>query len=257
MSIDDAIKAFDFLAKFNGWAFTLLAVALGITLAFLLANITDKIFPEKSIKLWIIGITILFVWAMLLFMKLQADDNTQMLYKANNIRNYLIRNDNYKCDYTTLARQFDTSKVITAEKRQNIIDIVSKFPDVFVKTTLAYSQDKEGVKLVDKEVYTTMTEKLLPMFKETILYYMKQDQIDTMNFAEIQAKIDDRCDNYMLDMLIAKNPKLFTFIVARPHPYREPTRTGEKYINTTAHEVGGVPSLKINTDTMKMQVVKR
>jgi hypothetical protein len=255
MKIQDAENAFDFLSKLDWYGIIGLIIGVSLVVAFLVAGIVDKLYENKKVKRIIILAVIFFVILCICILKSEANRNYKFLYKANNIKEYMIEHGELSCGFNELATSVYfpyESPVITKEdieiRKDEILNVIQLFPDEFKPSGVSYPNnpdDVTGISLINSKTIQPLVsgkEKLYPLFKGKILNYMKGKLWDTLNYRFIRDMLDDRCDDHTLDMLISKNSNLFISIYSFHNIYesRDPeNKSGITY------------ALRINPDSIK------
>ncbi len=252
MKINDAISAYDFLGKLDWFGIIGLTLIIVLIVVFFVAGISDKLFTDNQTKQIIALVAIILVVVGIVILKLEADRNNTYLARANNIKTYMLENNEPVVGYKELSFNTDFGGDSSCDiKDKNCAkcvlrrtlemqDVITRFPDDFAQTDIESEvemKDNMGVALINEKVlnlFAAKYEKLFPLFKEKILAYMKNSKQDTLNYKFIINNIDTRCSNNVLDMLVSKNSGLFIAIYA---PYNRYDKTSKDQEYTDALEI--------------------
>jgi hypothetical protein len=255
MKVQDAISAYDFLAKLDWTGVIGLTIALTLVIVFFALSITDKLSDDKKIKQRMAVTTAISVIICMCILKIDADNNYDLLSRANDIKQYMLRNNESSSGFKELADyvDFPDSKSFE-ERREEINNIVKHFPDEFAPTSIEYPDvpdDTDGITLTNRktlQLFDDQNGKLYPLYKGEILNFMKLKQWDTLNYKYIREILDNRCSDNILDMLISENSKLFIHIYSPHNIYDK---------NDKKNDEGGTDALKINSDSVTQILAKK
>lgn len=111
------------------------------------------------------------------------------------------------------------------KREQDIRRLVTAFPNEFVLSRIddwtperKMASNVEGVQLVDRVAVKAIDayyESMVPFFQMKIAAYMLEKQVQTILYSTIRDSIDDRCQDYLLDKMVAQSRGLFTPVNVR------------------------------------------
>jgi hypothetical protein len=111
------------------------------------------------------------------------------------------------------------------KREQDIRQLVDAFPNEFVLSNIddwtperKMVSNIEGVQLVDRVAVKAIDayyESMVPFFQMKIAAYMQEKQVQTILYSGIRDSIDDRCQDYLLDKMVAQSKGLFTPVNVR------------------------------------------
>lgn len=248
MKIQDAISAYDFLAKLDWIGILGLTIAATVLIVFFVLSIVDKLFDDKKVKRSITALTVISIILCICILKYEADRNNDLLYRANDIKQYMLENNESSSGFIELATNVNFPDIKPVPERVNEIKhIISHFPDEFAETVINYpnfKNDNDGIILINTktlQIFNSKNERLCPLYKGEILNFMKGKHWDTLNYKYIREIIDDRCSDNVLDMLVSKNPNLFIAVYAPHNVYEQRDKQ---------NSVGVTYALKISDDSV-------
>ncbi|HEY4322408.1 MAG TPA: hypothetical protein VGN20_00440 [Mucilaginibacter sp.] len=249
MKVQDAISAYDFLAKLDWVGVLGLIIAITLIIVFFVLSIADKLVDDKKTKRTLASLTAISVIICICILKHEADNNYDLLCRAGDIKQYMLGNNESSSGFIELAKNVNFLDKKPINSRINEIqELVQHFPDEFAVTTILYqtcTDDSVGIALINSETlkaFNDQNEKLYPLFKGEILNFMKGSHQDTLNYEYIRKLIDDRCSDNVLDMLVSKNSNLFISIFAPYNRYNKEEKRNEE---------GATYALKINSDSVE------
>jgi hypothetical protein len=220
MDIKDAISIYTFLGQLGWLGSIAFSVFIALIAAYFSVKVTEKITNKQdNARLITIAVSVLMLGCMIT-LSIMSIIRKDWIDKANNIKSYMISGKRNWSGYKEIARGANLSITELAlgqsdtglsERVKEIVRITGNFPEEFEISPIQNrdSTDTVGVELIDTtaaRILSKYYEDLIPMIVAKITYYAKSHPgQDSISYGEIRSKIDDRFQDYVLDMAVSRN----------------------------------------------------
>jgi len=228
MEIKDTQAIYEFLGNLSWFGSIAFFILLAIIIAFITLNISEKIFDSKSKRLkrnttFLVILTVIICG---IIIKNEANNSKEQLRYANAIKSYLLE---FKQRYKSL-KGLANDIVLSSEdvlckgdvgciqrRIKRIKEIVEEHPDEFIITPVndvweqQLQYNVEGLELIEEKatrVIDSSVAIMVPFYENKIIHYMLQNKIDTLSYIEILDKIDGRCYDKVVDMVVLNSKGL-------------------------------------------------
>jgi len=228
MEIKDPIALYSFFGQLGYLGGAVLSFLITLIAVYFAANIISKLTDNQKLRsIFLVCVSIL-VFAGMMIITILASTKNKQLTEANSLKAYLTTQNWKFLSLFRIANEVSLSSGKLALKDQNlketdnkiikriedIKDLVDKFPNEFVIRNVTDPDMKErlGINLVDTLSVKSIDlyyESMIPFFKAKIENYMKNKSLDKLTYIEIRESVDDRCEDFALDMMIGKNLNTF------------------------------------------------
>ena len=223
MEIKDAISLYNFLGQLGWLGSIALIFIITLITSYLIITVTDKLTESLKKRRWITIVFSLIILLLLFLIVIPANIKREKIDKANAIKSYMVSTKYNWNGFREIAQNVSFSADEPSlkpedkyfEKRVNEIkNIVTEFPDEFSISRIDNLDklDTFGVELIDSnatKVLNKYFEELVPFMTLKIKNYMFSHKKDTLSYYFIRKKVDYRCQEFFIDMIVNRNVDKF------------------------------------------------